>query len=89
MSNPILNFFGFSIKKTDGDRIPPSVVTPDIEDGSIVTNQLDGHGILGNTYNLAFDQDGQIKNEIDLIRRYREIARYPEISEAINDIVNE
>ena len=89
MSNPILNFFGFSIKKPDGDRVATSVVTPDLEDGQIVTNQLAGHNVLGNTYMLAFDQDGQIKNEIDLIRRYRDIARFPEISEATNDIVNE
>lgn len=89
MANPLLNFFGFSIKKPDGDRVATSVVNPDTDDGSIVTNQLAGHNVLGNTYMLAFDQDGQIKNEIDLIRRYREIARFPEISEAINDIVNE
>lgn len=89
MAKQFFNLFGFSIIKDGGDEVATSVVTPDTEDGSIVTNQLAGHNVLGNTYMLAFDQDGQIRNEMDLIRRYREIARYPEISEAINDIVNE
>ena len=38
---------------------------------------------------MAFDPEGQIKNEVELIRRYRELSRYPEVSEAIEDIVNE
>jgi hypothetical protein len=48
-----------------------------------------GTGILGDSYTLAFDPDGQITNEIDLVRRYRELCRYPEVAEAIEDIVNE
>lgn len=86
----LFNFFGFTIKRTEEDKqLPRSVVPPDISDGSIVVNNNLGSGILGDTYTLAFDPDGQIRNEIDLIRRYRELSRYPEVAEAIEDIVNE
>ena len=33
--------------------------------------------------------EGNIKNENDLIRRYREVAQYPDCDTAIDDIVNE
>lgn len=90
MANPLLNLFGFQIKKPEEEKqLPKSVVPPSTNDGSIVINQNIGSGVLGDTYTLAFDPDGQIKNEIDLIRRYRELSRYPEVSEAIEDIVNE
>lgn len=90
MANPLFNFFGFQIKRTEEEKqLPKSVVSPDLADGSIVINQNFGNGILGDSYTLAFDPDGQIKNEIDLIRRYRQLSRYPEVAEAIEDIVNE
>ena len=86
----LFNFFGFTIKRTEEDKqLPRSVVPPDTSDGSIVINNNLGSGILGDTYTLAFDPDGQIRNEIDLVRRYRELSRYPEVAEAIEDIVNE
>ncbi len=33
--------------------------------------------------------DGRDRNEIDLIRRYRDIAQQPECDSAVEDIVNE
>lgn len=83
------NLFGFTIKRKEEDKqLPRSVVAPITNDGSIVVN-TNGQGIVGDTYTLAFDPDGTIKNELDLIRRYRDLAVYPEIAEAIEDIVNE
>jgi hypothetical protein len=82
-----MNFFGFKIKTKEdrGEQKVSSVVTPTNTDGSIVLD----NGLYGSAYNLAFDLDGQIKNELELIRRYRELANYPEVSEALEDIVNE
>lgn len=90
MANPLFNFFGFQIKKNEAEQqLPRSVVAPDTADGQIVINNNTGSGVLGDTYQLAFDPDGQIRNEIDLVRRYRELSKYPEVAEAIEDIVNE
>lgn len=84
-----LNFFGFTIKRKE-EELPRSVVPPTQNDGSIVTQSNAGYNsALGDSYNLAFDPDGQIKTEMDLIRRYRELSRYPEVAEAIENIVNE
>lgn len=84
----LFNFFGFTIKKQDGDELAKSVVAPISDDGSVVIDAGPG-GVLGDSYSLAFDTDGAIKNENDLIRRYRELSKYPAVAEAIEDIVNE
>lgn len=81
-----MNIFGFTIKpRTAPEEKFASVVTPSNSDGSLVVNS----GIFGEAYGVAFDIDGQIKNEVELINRYRTLAAYPEVSEAIEDIVNE
>jgi hypothetical protein len=81
-----MNIFGFSIKPSKKvEESPPSIVSPSNTDGSIV---IDG-GVFGEAYGLAFDIDGQIKSELELINRYRTLASFPEVSEAIEDIVNE
>lgn len=81
-----MNIFGFTIKpRTAPEEKFASVVTPSNTDGSLVVNS----GIFGEAYGFAFDIDGQIKNEVELINRYRTLAAYPEVSEAIEDIVNE
>jgi hypothetical protein len=78
------NIFGFQLKrkKTDEEQIP-SVIAPASQDGSIVVGAEAAH------YGLTYDIDGIIKNENDLIRRYREIAQFQEVDSAIEDIVNE
>lgn len=83
------SFFGFTIGgKKKPDEQPKSVVSPTNDDGAVIINSNVG-GVSGEAYILAFDPDGAIKNEIELIRRYRELSRVPEVSEAIEDIVNE
>ncbi len=82
------SFFGFTIGGKKQQDEPKSVVAPTNTDGAVVINSTVG-GVSGEAYVLAFDPDGIIKNEVDLIRRYRELSRYPEVSEAIEDIVNE
>lgn len=80
-----LNLFGFSIKRKKGEEQPiPSVVTPPLEDGAIVMG-ADG----ANHYGYAYNPMGDVKTENDLLRRYREVAQFPEVDQAINDIVDE
>lgn len=43
----------------------------------------------GGYYGIYMDFDGTIKNDIDLINRYRDMASWPDVDEAIEDIVNE
>tara|TARA_B110000977_G_C11090704_1_gene496768 strand:+ start:5951 stop:7534 length:1584 start_codon:yes stop_codon:yes gene_type:complete len=81
-----MQIFGFEInrKKTEPDL--PSVVTPSLGDGSTVVNT----GVnAGGYYGMVMDLEGVIKNENDLIRRYREVAAYSDCDSAIEDIVNE
>ncbi len=81
-----MQIFGFEIKrKQDSDL--PSVVTPSpVETGATVINT----GVnAGGHYGMVMDLEGTIKNENDLIRRYREVSQYSDCDGAIEDIVNE
>ena len=78
-----MQIFGFEITKKKEEQIP-SIVQPTSDDGSI--------NISSNTaayYTHVVDMDTNIKNENQLIARYRDISLYPEVDEAINEIVNE
>lgn len=77
-----MNVFGFEIKRKDPSSVIKSVVTPTSEDGTTVVS-------TAGYYGLVVDLDAIIKNENDLIRRYRETAMYPDCDSAIEDIVNE
>jgi hypothetical protein len=88
MATSLRDFFGFILKDKDSKQLPKSIVSPNTGDGSVVIDST-VNGVVGDSYLLAFDPEGQIKNEIDLIRRYRELSRFPEVSEAIEDIINE
>ena len=81
-----MQLFGFEIKRKDGDQLP-SVVPPSPNDtGATVVNT----GVnAGGYYGMVMDLEGVIKNENDLIRRYREVAQYTDCDGAIEDIVNE
>ena len=79
-----LDFFGFEIrKKKDKLQDQGSVVSPTPDDGSTVVSGAAAY------YGMVVDLEGVIKNENDLIRRYREVAQYPDCDNAIEDIVNE
>jgi len=76
--------FGFEISRKKAKELP-SVVAPTADDGSTVTSSVNA----GAYYSLVVDLEGIVKNENDLIRRYREVAQYPDCDTAIDDIVNE
>ena len=79
-----LDFFGFEIrKKKDKIQDQGSVVSPTSDDGSTVVSGAAAY------YGMVVDLEGVIKNENDLIRRYREVAQYSDCDSAIEDIINE
>ena len=65
-----------------------SFVPPSSEDGVAVLEQQSGY-VAGGAVGAYIDMEGVIKSEVDLIRKYREIALIPECDSAIEDIVNE
>jgi len=75
--------FGFSIE--DSEEESKSVVSP------VPPAQEDGndHYVTSGFFGSYVDIEGTFKTEIDLIRRYREMALHPEVDSAIEDIVNE
>ena len=75
--------FGFRIerpKKAEGSV--PSFTSPTPDDGTI---DIAGGGFFGH----YLEQDGRERTDLDLIRRYRDIATQPECDTAIEDIINE
>jgi hypothetical protein len=80
------DFFGFTVKDDDRGKQIPSVVPPNIQDGSIT---IDSSSVPGGWQGYAYDPDTSVKNENDQIRRYREISLYPEVDIAVSDIVDE
>ena len=77
-----MNVFGFEIKRKQQTQ-QQSVVAPSADDGATVVNSAAGY------YAQVMSLDAIIKTENDLIRRYREIALYPDTDSAIEDISNE
>lgn len=78
-----MNVFGFEIKRKQPAQEIGSVVTPTPDDGSTVVNSAAAY------YGLVVDLEGIVKNENDLVRRYRESAQYSDCDSAIEEIVNE
>ena len=83
-----VKLFGFTLGKKDIVQIQPSeqpsfaLPTEAMDDGAVTITQNAYYG----TY---VDLEGSVRNEIELITRYREMANHPELEMAIDDIVNE
>jgi len=81
-----MQLFGFEIKRKEEKEAPFSVVSPSQPDGStVITTGVNAGGYYG----MVMDLEGIVKNENDLLRRYREVAQYSDCDAAIEDIVNE
>ena len=74
--------FGFEINRKKPQVELASPVPPSQEDGSTTVTGAAWYG-------MVLDMGEVVKNENDLIRRYREIAQYPDVDGAIEDITNE
>jgi len=84
-----ISLFGFEIgrKKDDqqNNQQEPSQKTfalPQNDDGAVTIQS-------GAYYGTYVDLDGVVRNEIELVTRYREMAMQPELETAIDDIVND
>ena len=75
--------FGFEIKKKE-PKLQASIVPPSADDGSTVISSA-----VGGYYGAVVDLEGVIKNENDLLKRYRQVAQYSDCDNAVEDIVNE
>jgi len=83
-----IKLFGFTLGKKDVVQVQspeqPSFALPteSMDDGAVTITQNAHYG----TY---VDLEGSVRNEIELVTRYREMANHPELEMAIDDIVNE
>lgn len=86
-SSLLSQIFGFQFKRkpNDNEQIP-SIIAPQSNEGSLVIDTSAGGSAH---YGLTIDIEGQVKNENELIGRYRTIAKFQEVDSAIEDIVNE
>lgn len=79
-----LDLFGFRFTRNKPD--------PEIQNDSFTAKvEDDGASIVqaGGAYGTYLDLDGSVKNEAELVTRYREMSLQPEIDSAIDDIINE
>lgn len=77
-----IKLFGFKIGKEDEKDDLRSFVPPSDDDSAA---SIVGGGVYG-TY---VDLEGQVRNDAELVKKYREMALQPECDAAIDDIVNE
>lgn len=81
---------GFTIGKDDEEKVPEQRLQafslPENQDAAV---ELQGPNVTGGAYGTYLDLEGTVKNEIELITRYREMAMNPEVEIAIDDIINE
>jgi len=83
-----IKLFGFTLGKKDVVQVEkpeqPSFTLPTaaLDDGAVTITQNAHYG----TY---VDLEGSVRNEIELITRYREMSNHPELDMAIGEVVNE
>jgi hypothetical protein len=81
-----LKLFGYTIGKEEEESKEKenvqSFVAPPNDDGSVAV-------VGGGVYGIYTDLEGVIRNDAQLIQRYRDMALQPECDAAIEDIINE
>jgi hypothetical protein len=83
-----IKLFGFTLGSKDvvqaekPEQSSFALPTSAIDDGAVTVTQNAYYG----TY---VDLEGSVRNEIELITRYREMSNHPELDMAIDEIVNE
>jgi hypothetical protein len=74
--------FGFEILRKKPEQELPSFAPKLEEDGALVVSE-------GGAYGQYVDLEGAVRNEAELVSKYREISMHPDIEMAVDDIVNE
>lgn len=79
-----MDLFGWQIARSkQNQQAAPVSFTPEVkDDGAVIA-------AAGGVQGVYIDLDGSIRNEAELVSKYREMSLYPEIDMAIDDIVNE
>jgi len=79
-----MNLFGFEIKrKSEENKNIPSFVQANEDDGAV------NIAATGTGVSSFLDMDGTAKSEAELVHKYRSMLQQPEVSQAVDDIVNE
>ena len=81
----MVQLFGFEISRKKNqveDEQNKTFALPQNDDGAVTIQS-------GSYYGTYVDLDGTVRNEIELITRYREMSMQPELETAIDEIVNE
>lgn len=82
-----MKIFGFEVKRdVDGadEEKAVSFVAPNNEEGAITIGNS-----LGGSYGISINMDGDAKTEGELVTRYRGMMLQPEISQAVDEVINE
>lgn len=74
--------FGFEIIRKKPQEELPSFAPKLEEDGALVVSE-------GGAYGQYVDLEGAVRNEAELVSKYREISMHPDVEMAVDDIVNE
>lgn len=74
--------FGFEIIRKNPEKELPSFAPKLEEDGALVVAE-------GGAYGQYVDLEGAVRNEAELVSKYREISMHPDVEMAVDDIVNE
>ena len=80
-----MRLFGFEINREGEEVVPPaSFAEPQNDDGAITVGNA-----VGGFYSTILDLEGTAKTESELVTKYRGLAMNPEITQAVDEIVNE
>ena len=79
-----MEIFGFKIERLDEkpDTQVKSFTQPEFDDGAVSIS-------TGGVYGTYVDLDGSVRNDVELINKYREMIMQPEVEVAVDDIINE
>lgn len=82
-----MRIFGFDVKRPEDEEengTPVSFVEPDNDDGAITVGNA-----IGGSYGMMLNMEGSAKTESELVTKYRGMAMQPEITQAVDEVVNE
>lgn len=77
-----MDLFGFEIIRKKPEVELPSFAPKLEEDGALVVSE-------GGAYGQYVDLEGAVRNEAELVSKYREISMHPDVEMAVDDIINE
>lgn len=85
-----MRIFGFEIKKPEEEedisKQPMSFVEPTNDEGAITVGSGNA---LGGFYGMMLDMEGAAKTESELVTKYRSMSMQTEITQAVDEVVNE